>query len=193
MDNTTPSVPGFAVQSPAYLETPVKIATAVSTARLPQAQLLPNAVGPSQIAPVSQETEILTTAASVPDGSSAINITKTTSATRDTIIQSIHHQVYIGSLAVIGHGGGAGSVTDVAGSRAAAQINASHRMPEVISSANFPFSAWNSLYDADSTRISDEDGTAVYKIQVRNNSGVTQIISFEIFVRYIMNHTDATS
>jgi hypothetical protein len=143
---------------------------------------------------VGEETEVLTTAASVPDGASVINTTKTTSASGDTLIQSIHHQVYIGSLALGGgHGGGASSITDVAANRVAAQININNRMPEAISSASYPFYVWNSLYDRDSNRVSDESGTGVYKIQVRNNSGVTQVISFEIFIRYIINHTDATS
>lgn len=125
-------------------------------ARISQQMISPAAVVGRLLAPI-QIFPLLTTApVAVPDGASVINVTITENQQQQYITQQVSRQVFIGNP------------------------NNAFLMPEQISSSIFPHYEWDSLYDQSNNYIGDQPWKACHKIQVRNNSGSTQLISFQL-------------
>lgn len=165
MDISTPGV----ADVEAKFDTIQTVPAFADVPQLTPLQFRPDTVQSSQIAPITVATTLLQASASVPDGSSLTNTTVSQSVNGGAIILSVARQVFIGSTAL------------------------TSRMPEVISSSQFPHYEWDSVYDQNGKSLQNVPGTAVHKIQVRNNSGSPQIIIFQLLVRYIVNNSDNAS
>lgn len=138
--------------------------------RLTQQAISPGALAGRFIAPVQgfQLANIGFTL--VPDNSSVILTVVTQNNNQQSLVQIVARQVYVGSF------------------------DANGRMPEVISSRNFPHYEWDTFYSGrgsiDDIDISNQPWVAVHRIQVRNNSGSTQGIAFQLLVKFIANQSE---
>lgn len=137
--------------------------------RTNQQRIIPDAVKGRFINPVTDIPSVSTLSAVVQSGSSAIVTSTLTNVRSDLVVITPFYQIYID------------------------QINPDFRMPESISSLNFPFFTWNSLYDHDGNSVVNQSGKSVSKLQVRNNSASDHLIIVEIYVRIIQNGSSATS
>jgi hypothetical protein len=153
-----------------YIEDRPAFSLDQSQSRISQQRIAPSAVSPRFIAPV-QEFQLLNVGFTlVPDSSSVIVTTITQNNSQQSLVQIVARQVYVGAF------------------------DASGRMPEVISSRNFPHYDWDTFYagraSIDDIDVSDQPWVAVHRIQVRNSSGSTQAIAFQLLAKFIANQSD---
>ncbi len=154
-----------------YVEDKDPLAITSDPGRINQQQILQSAVKGRLMRPLDDFNSIALIASDVATGRSIIVNTITTNNRGGLVTQEVYYQVYIGNYA-----------------------NSDTRMPDVISSANYPFYVWNALYEPISgTALNSLTNKTVTKIQVRNNSSVTQGIWVQIYTRYIANGTNTTS
>lgn len=134
--------------------------------RISQQRIAPAAVVGRLTAPIQKFSLLTTPVALVPNGGSVINTTITENQQQEYILEIVSRQVYIGNP------------------------GSAFLMPEQLSSSIFPNYEWESLYDQTLSYIGDQPWKACHKIQVRNNSGSTQPIWFQLLVKYITNRSN---
>lgn len=132
--------------------------------RTTQQAILPTAIQQRFQAPVIFVGSYTSIPVQVATGFSLIVATKTINLEQQNLMQDSSWQAYIGEVSNL------------------------TRIPDDISSANYPFYTWNSLWD-DDTFIGDKPWIAVSKFQVRNNSGSTQTFVIQNSISLIVNRT----
>lgn len=135
--------------------------------RVTQQQVIPSAIKSRLMQPVSDGgAQVLTVSGSVDDGKSVIVNVITSSSNGGLILGQVYWQVYIDNLLP------------------------TQRMPQAVSSKFYPFYVWSNFYDDISNNtISNEQGTTVGSIQVRNaiGDGSSHLIFIQAYARLIVN------
>lgn len=139
--------------------------------RINQQQILAGAVKGRFIKPIVAGSSILTLASSaaVANGRSVIFAAYVLNTAKNLIVTNPYFQIYIDN------------------------INEDSKMPESVSSANYPFYWWNTPYNFNGTDFFTAPDMTEFKIQVRNNDSASHFIYTQIMVRSILNNSQGSS
>jgi hypothetical protein len=145
------------------------------TNRVRQQHVLPGAIKGRSVAILQQFATVDFKYALVPTGTSVIFSTITTNAQGNLLENFPAYQIYVGN-----------DPTTLLG--------LANRMPEVISSLNYPFYTKESIYDSNNISAAlSTNYKGIHLLQVRNNSGNTVWIGTEIYTKFIVNNSNAAS